>query len=175
MKGFFKGSDCRFCRGPDHLRGRGLLLREVDQRYRLAEQAACLHDPRNPARVRHDLLTLVRRRLCVIALGYEDNNDAATLAKDPAFKIMAGRAPEASEDLASQPILSRFDNRANAKDLRRLSDVLLKLFLKTPPGPPRSSSWVLSAPRFCRPRRLSPGRSAAPRQHPRLPRGAGGA
>ena len=38
-------------------------------------------------------------------------------------------------DLASQPTLSRFENRANAKDLRRLSDGLLKLYLKTHPGP----------------------------------------
>jgi hypothetical protein len=114
----------------------GLLLREVDQRYRIAEQAvACLHDPRDSAKVRHDLLTLVRQRLFAIALGYEDNNDAAWLAQDPALKIMAGRAPESAADLASQPTLSRFENRANTKDLRRLCDGLLKLYLKTHPGP----------------------------------------
>ena len=82
----------------------GLLLRELDQRYRLAEQAAaCLHDPRDTGKVRHDLLTLVRQRLFAIALGYEDNNDAAWLSKDPALKIMAGRAPESGDHLASQP------------------------------------------------------------------------
>jgi hypothetical protein len=114
----------------------GLLLRELDQRYRLAENAArYLHDPREGHKVKHDLLTLVRQRLFAIAQGYEDNNDAATLAKDPAFKIMAGRAPESAGDLASQPTLSRFENRVNAKDLRRLSDWLLELYLTTHPGP----------------------------------------
>jgi hypothetical protein len=114
----------------------GLLLRELDQRYRLAENVThCLHDPREGHKVKHDLLTLVRQRLFAIAQGYEDNNDAATLAKDPAFKIMAGRAPESAGDLASQPTLSRFENRVNAKDLRRLSDWLLELYLKTHPGP----------------------------------------
>jgi len=114
----------------------GLLLRELDQRYRLAENAArCLHDPREGHKVKHDLLTLVRQRLFAIAQGYEDNNDAATLAKDPAFKIMAGKAPESAADLASQPTLSRFENRVNARDLRRLSDWLLELYLKTHPGP----------------------------------------
>jgi hypothetical protein len=114
----------------------GLLLREVDQRYRIAEQtAACLHDPRDAAKVRHDLLTLVRQRLFAIALGYEDNNDTAWLAQDPALKIMPGQAPETGADLASQPTLSRFENRANTKDLRRLSDWLLELYLKTHPGP----------------------------------------
>jgi hypothetical protein len=114
----------------------GLLLRELDQRYRLAENVAqCLHDPRDSHKVKHDLLTLVRQRLFAIAQGYEDNNDAATLAKDPAFKIMAGKAPESAGDLASQPTLSRFENRVTTKDLRRLSDWLLDLYLKTHPGP----------------------------------------
>jgi Transposase DDE domain group 1 len=114
----------------------GLLLRELDQRYRLAENVTrCLHDPREGHKVKHDLVTLVRQRMLAIAQGYEDTNDAATLAKDPAFKIMAGKAPESAGDLASQPTLSRFENRVNAKDLRRLSDGLLDLYLKTHPGP----------------------------------------
>ena len=114
----------------------GLLLREVDQRYRLAEKAArCLRDSRQAPKVKHDLLTLVRQRMFAIAQGYEDTNDAATLAKDPAFKIMAGKAPESAGDLASQPTLSRFENGVTTKDLRRLSDWLLNLYLKTHPGP----------------------------------------
>ncbi|MBW1953822.1 MAG: transposase, partial [Deltaproteobacteria bacterium] len=84
-------------------RYRLLLLRELDRRYRLTEKAtACLRDPRQASKVRHDLLSLVRQRLLAIALGYEDNNDAATLARDPALKIMVGRAPESASDLASQ-------------------------------------------------------------------------
>ena len=114
----------------------GLLLRELDQRYRLTEKVAgCLQDPRESHKVKHDLLTLVRQRLFAIAQGYEDNNDAATLVRDPVFKIMAGRTPETSEDLASQPTLSRFENRVTTKDLRRLSDWLLQLYLKAHPGP----------------------------------------
>jgi len=46
----------------------GLLLRELDQRYRLTEKAACcLHDPRDSHKVKHHLLTLVRQRLFAIA------------------------------------------------------------------------------------------------------------
>jgi hypothetical protein len=48
---------------------------------------------------------------------------------------MAGKVPESDGDLASQPTLSRFENRVTAKDLRRLSDRLLELYLKTHPGP----------------------------------------
>ena len=103
----------------------GLVLRELDQRYRLAENVArCLHDPREGHKVKHDLLTLVRQRLFAIAQGYEDNNDAATLAKDPAFKIMAGKAPESDGDLASQPTRSRFENRVTAKvEYTHLGDI----------------------------------------------------
>jgi hypothetical protein len=98
---------------------------------RLAENAArCLHDPRDSHKVKHDLLTLVRQRRFAIAQGYEDNNDTATLAKDPAFKIMAGKAPENDGDLASQPARSRLENRVTAKDLRRLSDWFLDLYPK---------------------------------------------
>jgi hypothetical protein len=81
----------------------GLLLQELEQRYRLAENAArCPHDPRQGHKVKHDLLTLVRQRMFAIAQGYEDNNDAATLAKDPAFQNMAGKEPDSAGDLASQ-------------------------------------------------------------------------
>jgi len=115
-----------FCNGPRSgpsgpSNAGGLLLRELDQRYRIAEKAAaCLHDSRDSGKVKHDLLSLVRQRLFAIALGYEDNNDAAWLSKDPALKIMAGKAPASADDLASQPTLSRFENMVTAKDLRRL-------------------------------------------------------
>ncbi len=108
----------------------------MDQRYRLAGLAAqCLHDPCDSHKLKHHLLTLVRQRLFAMALGYENTNDAAWLVKDPALKIMAGKAPERAADLASQPTLSRFENRVISKDLRLLSYGLLKLYLKTPPGP----------------------------------------
>jgi hypothetical protein len=70
---------------------------------------------------------LVRQRLFAIAQGYEDNNDATTLAK----------APESDGELASQATLSRFENRVTAKDLRRLCDRLLDLYLKDPSRPPK--------------------------------------
>ena len=42
----------------------GLLLRELDQRYRLTEKAArCLHDSRDAHKVKHNLLTLVRQHV----------------------------------------------------------------------------------------------------------------
>jgi Transposase DDE domain group 1 len=116
--------------------GGGLLLREVDQRYHLSERlAACLHDSRVPERITHELSTLLKQRLFAIALGYEDANDAAFLAQDPALKTMAERLPESGADLASQPTLSRFENGVRAAELYRFSETLLELYLATHPCP----------------------------------------
>jgi Transposase DDE domain group 1 len=78
-----------------------LLLRVIDRRYPLTQRAAaCSHDSCQDLEMRHDLLTLARQCLFAIAQCYEGNNDAATLARGPAKKIMAGKAPESSDDLA---------------------------------------------------------------------------
>jgi hypothetical protein len=116
--------------------GGGVLLREIDDRYGLTKKAArCLCDPRDLRRITHDEITLLRQRIFSIALGYEDANDADSLRGDPVLKSISGRLPESSEDLASQPTLCRFENATDSKDLRRLADALMDLYLKTHPGP----------------------------------------
>ena len=113
-----------------------LLLRELDERYNLTEGAAnCLDDPRHSSWVLHELITLVKQRIFSIALGYEDNNDAETLRKDPALKTTSGKLPETSDDLASPPTLCRFENHVSSKDLRRLADWLFALYVRVHPGP----------------------------------------
>jgi len=112
-----------------------LLLREIDKRHGITENlAGILHDPRRPDRILHDNSTMLRQRLFSIALGYEDNNDAAFLRKDPAVKIATDRLQDSSSDLASQPTLCRLENRVTRKDIRRLSDQLFNLYLKAHPG-----------------------------------------
>ena len=121
--------------------GGGLLLREIDKRYGVTDTiAAVLHDPRDPERTVHALSTLVKQRIFSIALGYEDANDADALKGDPAIKIMSGRLPESSADLASQPTISRFENRVNRRDLLHLADRLVELYLRTHPGSP---AWIV--------------------------------
>lgn len=114
----------------------GLLLRELDERYGLSEGVSgSLMDSRHPSWVIHELSSLVKQRVFSIALGYDDNNDAATLRSDPALKLTAGRLPEDLLDLASPPTLCRFENRITRKELRRLADWLFELYVKTHPGP----------------------------------------
>jgi hypothetical protein len=113
-----------------------LLLRELDGRYGLTDAVAkTLQDSRDPSKIIHELRTLVRQRIFSIAMGYEDTNDSTTLRSDPALKVSSGRLPETSGDLASQPTLCRFENRVTRRDLRRLGDRLISLYLETHPGP----------------------------------------
>jgi hypothetical protein len=112
-----------------------LLLREIDKRHGIAESLAnTLHDPRRPDRIRHDICTMLKQRLFAIANGYEDNNDAAFLRKDPAMKIATDKLPDSSLDLASQPTLCRLENGVTQKDIRRLSEKLFELYLRAHPG-----------------------------------------
>ena len=48
---------------------------------------------------------MLRFSLLMIAAGYEDGNDTASLRHDPLFKLASGRLPDAAA-LCSQPTLS---------------------------------------------------------------------
>jgi len=81
----------------------GLLLREVDRKVGLIDQLTdCLTDPRDPAKIKHDLRTMLVQRIFGIALGYEDLNDHDSLRHDPLFAVMADK-PALHEPLASSP------------------------------------------------------------------------
>jgi hypothetical protein len=121
--------------------GGGLLLGEIDESYGVTSSAAfSIHDRRDRKRTLHDIVALLRQRIFSIALGYEDANDAHTLKSDPALKIMSGKLPETGADLASQPTISRFENRVTMSDLRRLADFLADLYIRTHPGSP---PWIV--------------------------------
>ena len=98
-----------------------LLLAAVEQRLKIAKRlAACLEDPRDPDRVRHELAEMIRYRALLIAAGYPDGNDCDALKADPAFKMAVGRLPESGEDLCSQPTISRLENLPGAIALKRM-------------------------------------------------------
>jgi hypothetical protein len=65
----------------------------------LQRLAACLTDHRDPNRIDHTLVEMLRLRMFAFAAGYEDSNDCATLRHDPVFKMALGRAPESGDPL----------------------------------------------------------------------------
>ena len=108
-----------------------VLLRQADDRLRLTEQAAfCLGDRRRSGQIRHEMQDLLRQRLYMIASGYEDANDAEQLRSDPMHKLCVGREPESGADLASQPTLSRLENRVTEEELELLQELLLHLYIQ---------------------------------------------
>lgn len=107
-----------------------LLLSGINKKYRLVERITkCLEDQRDSRYTEYDLADLISQRLFQIACGYEDCNDANSLRNDLLFKVITQRDVE--DYLASQPTLSRLENSVSYKDLYRLAEGMLNLYLDT--------------------------------------------
>ncbi len=118
----------RFDGGRLSSEGGLLVLREVERRLGLADRlAACLKDPRAPEKVVHRLAQIIRFRMLMIAAGYEDGNDAATLRRDPMFKLALDRLPS-DEELCSQSTISRLENLPDRRALLRLGRALIEQY-----------------------------------------------
>lgn len=93
-----------------------LLLRQLDVTLGLcARFAELLPDTRHPVFVVHGREEQLRQRVLQIALGYEDQNDAAGLRDDPLWKTACDRLPDDEAGLSSQPTLSRFEHAVDAR------------------------------------------------------------
>ncbi len=116
---------CRFD-GGDITSDAGLLLiAQADKKVGLIPAlAGGIVDKRQAGKVKHDLPTLLRERIYAFAMGYPDANDLDTLKNDPALKISCDRLPETDPALASQPTISRLENRVTKKDLLRMGRAL---------------------------------------------------
>jgi hypothetical protein len=88
--------------------------------------AAEIIDERQLSKVLHPVATLLRQRVIAIGCGYEDANDFDYLCTDPALKVACGRAPRSGLDLASQPTLSRLENRVNSKDISCMAQAIAR-------------------------------------------------
>jgi Transposase DDE domain group 1 len=102
-----------------------LLLRQVDDHLGLSRLiAAHVPDARDPSRIEHSRQEQVRQRVLSIALGYEDQNDAAALRLDPLLRLACDRMPDDARALSSQPTLSRLEHAINARHVVRLTRAL---------------------------------------------------
>lgn len=117
-----------------------LLLREIDRRLDLIPRVAeAIPDPRDPFYTTHTQEEILTSRIFGIAAGYEDANDHQTLRHDPAFQVAAGRTPAQNDyseqsgnvPLASPSTHSRFENRIAYKDIFKLHEILVDVFLES--------------------------------------------
>jgi hypothetical protein len=105
-----------------------LILREVEQRLRVADRiAACLKDRRAPDQITHSLADIIGFRLLMIAAGYEDGNDANSLRSDPMFKMAMDLSPS-DRELCSQSTISRLENLPDARALLRIGRAMVDLY-----------------------------------------------
>ncbi len=112
--------------------GGAVLLKGLDTQLQLTKRlAGCLVDGRQPGKVQHEALELLRQRVFGIACGYADCNDAARLADDAIHKLLLDRDPIAGPALASQPTLSRFENAVGWEELRDMAHVLADTVIET--------------------------------------------
>lgn len=107
-----------------------LLVRQADNALQLIPWLSrCITERRDNRYIDHDLETLVRQRTYQIVSGYEDCNDADVVRKDPALKTACGRKLS-DEDLGSQPTLSRLENAVTRKDLYRIGEYFVNLYIR---------------------------------------------
>ncbi len=112
--------------------GGAVLLKAIDRRLGLTERlAVCASEWRQPGKVQHSILELLRQRVFGLALGYPDCNDAAPLAHDPIHKLLLDRDPLTGAALSSQPTLSRFENSLRRADLFAMADALADTVIAT--------------------------------------------
>src|SRR6202048_1283623 len=108
-----------------------LVLREVEQRLRVADRlAACMVDPRAPDLVTHSLADVIRFRPLMIGAGYEDGNDASSLRSDPMFKMALDLSPS-DRELCSQSTISRLENLPDARALLRMGRAMVDLYCES--------------------------------------------
>ena len=125
--------EARFDGGHVTSNGGALLLRQADRRLGLSEAVARrLPDLRQPGKVRHRLVDMLRQRVFAIGLGYEDLNDHDALRHDLALQTAAER----DAALASAPTLCRLKNRAEALWAWAIHQVLVDLFIASYETPP---------------------------------------
>jgi len=108
-----------------------LMLREVEQRLRIADRfAGCIEDQRAPDQITHALADIIRFRLLMIAAGYEDGNDANGLRVDPIFKMALDLSPS-DRELCSQSTISRIENVPDARALLRMGRAMVDLYCES--------------------------------------------
>jgi hypothetical protein len=136
----------------------GLLLREVEDKFRFLEQfARCFTDYRDPERAEHTLLELIKQRVFGLCLGYEDLNDHDQLRFDPLLAVLVGktdptgderpRARDQGKPLAGKSTLNRLELSAVGDDedsrykkivahMSQIETYLVDIFVQQQQAPP---------------------------------------
>lgn len=81
----------------------GLLLRELESKAGIIERfAECFDDFRDPEKIEHTVVELLKQRVFGLALGYEDLNDHEQLRHDPLLAVLVGKSDPTGEERVEQ-------------------------------------------------------------------------
>jgi len=79
--------------------GRGILLRQIEERFGFIERfATCFRDHRNPEAIEHSLVDLLKQWLFGLCLGFEDLNDHDWLRHDAMLAVLVGKGDPEGHD-----------------------------------------------------------------------------
>jgi len=103
-----------------------LLLNKVAQKSKmLIDFAGLIPDYRSPLLIRHTIYKMLKQRVFLLSLGYEDCDDSDTLRNDPLLsKFM-------EDMLASQPTLSRFENSISKQTIWKLCEYFISRYVSS--------------------------------------------
>ena len=105
-----------------------LLLKEIDRKLKLTERLCkIIPDKRDPSRIQHSLLSMLRQRIYGLALGYEDLNDHNYIRHDFGLQTAVNRV----EALASSPTLCRLENATDRKVAVEMNKLAVELFIES--------------------------------------------
>ena len=90
---------------------------------------SCIKDPRWEPMVIHSQTEMLRQRIYQIMAGFEDADDCDRLCGDGILKMCAGRSASDEIDLASQPTMTRLENRLSRKELFDIGEAFIDDFI----------------------------------------------
>jgi len=106
-----------------------VLLEKIERKHHLIA-SFCEHilDPRDPFRTIHSTEKLLKQRVFALMQGYEDANDVDYLKNDPLFEdVLEG-------EMASQPTISRFENRFDKRGIWQLCNAWVDRYVTSLKG-----------------------------------------
>ena len=108
-----------------------LLLKECENQTGILRCiSSCLKDERHQSYIDHSYEDMLTQRVLQIAAGYEDANDCNTLRNDNIFKLCSNKLPQDGA-LASQPTMSRFENKPSRSEQYRIAEAFVNQFLQS--------------------------------------------
>jgi hypothetical protein len=139
--------------------GGGILLREIEGRFRFVEKfAGCFTDHRDQEKIEHSLVDLLKQRLFGLCLGYEDLNDHDWLRHDALLAVVVGKDDPEGNDrqstrdqgkaLAGKSTLNRLEltpvgadagdrYKKIAANVHQIHDFFVEAFLAQHTSPPK--------------------------------------